>query len=155
MAEVLFVLTTIFVAYVVYAVVNDQRATAKSTVPQVKSEKQEVVAVQPQAAAAPQKEAPAARRAAARPAATARRAAPAKPAAPAPEAGKGEVRNPATGEVVSAHSNYRFTKRWVKEALVAEGLLDKIYKNNELDAAAEAKIKDAMAKLASMDKYQA
>jgi biotin carboxyl carrier protein len=149
MAEVLFVLTTIFVAYVVYAVVNDQRATAKSTVPQVKSEKQEVAAVQPQAAAAPQKEAPAARRAAAR------RAAPAKPAAPAPEAGKGEVRNPATGEVVSAHSNYRFTKRWVKEALVAEGLLDKIYKNNELDAAAEAKIKGAMAKLASMDKYQA
>jgi biotin carboxyl carrier protein len=146
---VLFVLTTIFVAYVVYAVVNDQRATAKSTVPQVKSEKQEVAAVQPQAAAAPQKEAPAARRAAAR------RAAPAKPAAPAPEAGKGEVRNPATGEVVSAHSNYRFTKRWVKEALVAEGLLDKIYKNNELDAAAEAKIKGAMAKLASMDKYQA
>ncbi|WP_442497725.1 hypothetical protein [Methylobacter sp. sgz302048] len=150
MAEVLFILTTIFVAYVVYAVVNDQRATAKSTVPQVKSEKQEVAAVQPQAAAAPQKEAPAARRAAAR------RAAPAKPAAaPAPEAGKGEVRNPATGEVVSAHSNYRFTKRWVKEALVAEGLLDKIYKNNELDAAAEAKIKGAMAKLASMDKYQA
>jgi uncharacterized iron-regulated membrane protein len=155
MAEVLFILTTIFVAYVVYAVVNDQRATAKSTVPQVKSEKQEVAAVQPQAVATPQKEAPAARRTAARPAAAARRAAPAKPAAPAPEAGKGEVRNPATGEVVSAHSNYRFTKRWVKEALVAEGLLDKIYKNNELDAAAEAKIKGAMAKLASMDKYQA
>jgi hypothetical protein len=150
MAEALFILTTIFVAYVVYAVVNDQRATAKSTVPQVKSEKQEVAAVQPQAEAAPRKEAPAARTAAAR------RAAPAKPApAPAPEAGKGEVRNPATGEVVSAHSNYRFTKRWVKEALVAEGLLDKIYKNNELDAAAEAKIKGAMAKLASMDKYQA
>ncbi len=158
MAEALFILTTIFVAYVVYAVVNDQRATAKSTVPQVKSEKQEVAAVQPQVEAAPQKEAPAARRAAARPrpAAAARRAAPAKPApAPAPEAGKGEVRNPATGEVVSAHSNYRFTKRWVKEALVAEGLLDKIYKNNELDAAAETKIKDAMAKLASLDKYQA
>ena len=154
MAEVLFILTTIFVAYVVYAVVNDQRATSKSTVPQVKSEKQEVAAVQPQVAPAPQKEAPAAGRAAARPAAAARRAAPAKPA-PAPEAGKGEVRNPATGEVVSAHSNYRFTKRWVKEALVAEGLLDKIYKNNELDAAAEAKIKGAMAKLASMDKYQA
>lgn len=156
MAEALFILTTIFVAYVVYAVVNDQRATAKSTVPQVKSEKQEVAAVQPQIEAVPQKEAPAARRAAARPAAAARRAAPAKPApAPAPEAGKGEVRNPATGEVVSAHSNYRFTKRWVKEALVAEGLLDKIYKNNELDAAAETKIKGAMAKLASMDKYQA
>ncbi|WAK02697.1 hypothetical protein [Methylobacter sp. YRD-M1] len=154
MAEALFILTTIFVAYVVYAVVNDQRATAKSTVPQVKSEKQEVAAVQPQVETASQKEAPAARRAAARPAAAARRAAPAKPA-PAPEAGKGEVRNPATGEVVSAHSNYRFTKRWVKEALVAEGLLDKIYKNNELDAAIEAKIKGAMAKLASMDKYQA
>jgi hypothetical protein len=154
MAEGLFVLTVIFVAYVVYVVVNDQRATTKSTIPQVKPEKQEVAAVQPQIEAAPQKEAPATRRAAARPAAAARKTAPATPA-PTSEAGKGELRNPATGEVVSAHSNYRFTKRWVKEALVAEGLLEKIYKNNELDAAAEAKIKEAMAKLEAMDKYRA
>lgn len=154
MAEGLFVLTVIFVAYVVYVVVNDQRATTKSTIPQVKPEKQEVAAVQPQIEASPRKEAPATRRAAARPAAAARKTAPATPA-PTSAAGKGELRNPATGEVVSAHSNYRFTKRWVKEALVAEGLLEKVYKNNELDAAAEAKIKEAMVKLEAMDKYRA
>lgn len=171
MAEGLFILTVIFVAYVVYAVISDQRAETKSTTPQAEPEKREAAAVQPQVEAAPQKEAPvaarrttAARPTAARPAATgstasrpatsARRSAPATPA-PAAAASKGELRNPATGEVVSAHSNYRFTKRWVKEALVAEGLLDKIYKNNELDAATEAKIKKAVAKLETMDKYRA
>ncbi|WP_349432145.1 hypothetical protein Q9L42_004980 [Methylomarinum sp. Ch1-1] len=51
-------------------------------------------------------------------------------------------------------NNYRFTKRWVKEALVNEGLLDKIYKNNELDDATNAKIKTALDKLKAMDKYQ-
>jgi len=165
MAEGLFILTVIFVAYVVYAVISDQRAATKSATPQAEPEKREAAAVQPQAEAAPEKEAPvAARPTAARPAATgstasrpatsARRAAPATPA-PAAEPSKGELRNPATGEVVSAHSNYRFTKRWVKEALVAEGLLDKIYKNNELNAATEAKIKKAVAKLEAMDKYRA
>jgi hypothetical protein len=57
--------------------------------------------------------------------------------------------------VASITTNYRFTKRWVKDALVAEGLLEKIYKNNELDAQSEALIKNAMAKLETMDKYQA
>lgn len=150
MAEALFILTTIFVAYVVYVVVNDQRATAKTTMPQVKPEKQEVAAVQSQPEAAPKKDAPATRRAAAKPA-----AAKSAEAAPAQQAGKGELRNPATGEIASAHANYRFTKRWIKEALVKEGLLEKIYKNNELDAAAEAKIKEAVAKLEAMDKYRA
>jgi uncharacterized iron-regulated membrane protein len=155
MTEGLFILTTIFVAYVVYMVVNDQRATAKTAMPQVKPEKQGAAAAQTLTEAAPKKEAPAttARRTAAKPT-TPRKAATPTPA-PTQETGKGELRNPATGEVTSAHSNYRFTKRWVKEALVAEGLLEKIYKNNELDAAAEAKIKEAVAKLQAMDKYRA
>lgn len=156
MTEGLFILTTIFVAYVVYVVVNDQRATAKTAMPQVKPEKQEAAAVQSLTEAAPKKEAPAttARRTAAKPT-TPRKAATPTPAPKVEEASKGELRNPATGEVTSAHSNYRFTKRWVKEALVAEGLLEKIYKNNELDAAAEAKIKEAVTKLLAMDKYRA
>lgn len=155
MTEGLFILTTIFVAYVVYVVVNDQRATAKTTMPQAKPEKQEATAVQSRTEQAPKKEAPAttARRTAAKPT-TPRKAATPTPA-PTQETGKGELRNPATGEVTSVHSNYRFTKRWVKEALVAEGLLEKIYKNNELDATAEAKIKEAVAKLKAMDKYRA
>nr|WP_305909532.1 hypothetical protein [Methylomarinum sp. Ch1-1]MDP4522451.1 hypothetical protein [Methylomarinum sp. Ch1-1] len=64
------------------------------------------------------------------------------------------VKNPETGEVAKIPNNYRFTKRWVKEALVNEGLLDKIYKNNELDDATNAKIKTALDKLKAMDKYQ-
>jgi hypothetical protein len=63
------------------------------------------------------------------------------------------IKNPKTGEVVIVYNNYRFAKRWIKEALVAEGLLKKIYKNNELNADVEAKIKAALVTLESMDKY--
>ena len=64
------------------------------------------------------------------------------------------LKNPTTGEVVSNYSNYAFTKRWIKEALVAEGLLDKIYKNSELNADLDAAIKAAIAQLEQMDKYK-
>ena len=64
------------------------------------------------------------------------------------------LKNPATVEVVSNYSNYAFTKRWIKEALVAEGLLDKIYKNNELDADTNAKIQAAINQLRTLSKYQ-
>ena len=62
--------------------------------------------------------------------------------------------NPITGEVATTYSNYRFTKRWIKEALVTEGLLEKVYKNNELNADTEADIKAALAKLEVIDKYK-
>jgi hypothetical protein len=39
--------------------------------------------------------------------------------------------------------------------LVAEGLLEKVYKNNELDAEIETVIKDALIKLEALDKYKA
>ena len=70
------------------------------------------------------------------------------------DAVKKGLRDPKTGEVATSYSNYRFTKRWIKEALVAEGLLEKVYKNNELDAAIEATIKDAVIKLEAIDKYK-
>jgi hypothetical protein len=38
---------------------------------------------------------------------------------------------------------------------VTEGLLDKVYKNNELNADTETAIKQAIAKLEAMDKYRA
>ena len=142
MTEGLFVLTVIFVAYVVYQVMNDKKGSAKASAskpgpvpaaapipqPEIKTEAKEVKAE----AASAGKSAPAVT----------------EPAA------KSGLRNPETGEVTPAFTNYRFAKRWIKEALVAEGLLDKIYKNNELDAAAEAKIKDAVAKLEAMPKYK-
>jgi hypothetical protein len=146
MTEGLFILTVIFVAYVVYQVVNDKKAGPKTAVHEAKP-------TSSSAAPAPKPQ----------PAVKSEPASAPKPAAaasadPSPASGasaKTGLRNPATGEITAAFTNYRFAKRWIKEALVAEGLLDKIYKNNELDDAAEAKIKDAVAKLEAMPKYRA
>ena len=47
MSEALFILTVIFVAYVVYVAVNEHKATSKSAVPKAKPEAPKVVAEQP------------------------------------------------------------------------------------------------------------
>lgn len=73
---------------------------------------------------------------------------------PAEHPSKAGLKNPKTGEVVLVYNNYRFLKRWIKEALVSEGLLPKIYKNNELNAGTETKIKAALEKLEAIDKYR-
>lgn len=65
-----------------------------------------------------------------------------------------KLKNPETGEVVNVPGSYRFVKRWIKDALVSEGLLDKVYKNNELDDASNKKIKKAIDKLKAIKKYQ-
>jgi hypothetical protein len=78
-----------------------------------------------------------------------------EPASAPQDAGKRGLKDPKTGEVATTYSNYRFTKRWIKEALVAEGLLDKVYKNAELNAEIEATIKGAVVKLEALDKYRA
>jgi hypothetical protein len=78
------------------------------------------------------------------------------PAAPAAmEATKlaDEFRNPATGEVSPVPANYRFAKKWIKDALVSEKLLDRVYKPNELDDAASKKVKEAIEKLRAIKKY--
>jgi hypothetical protein len=64
------------------------------------------------------------------------------------------LRNPLTGEVTTSYSNYRFTKRWIKDALVVEGLVSKVYSNTELNAAIETTIKSALVKLEAIDKYK-
>lgn len=144
MTEVLFTLTTIFVAYVVYTIVNEQKMAIKPAEPEVPKVQAVVENIKPKPVAAKivaKKESPVAVK---------------KPAA-APaisNAGKGSVRNPKTGEIATVTNNYRFTKRWIKEALVSEGLLGKVYKNNELDLATEAAIKTALLKLESMDQYR-
>ena len=149
MTEGLFVLTTLFVAYVVYVIVNEKKAggaTKKSAMPASQSE--------PQATAVKAK--PAAPKASTAKPAVAKKLAPvaaAAPAAPATIKGSG-LKDPKTGEVATTYSNYRFTKRWIKDALVAEKLVDKVYKNDELNADVEAKIKAAIVKLEGMKKYQ-
>ncbi len=64
------------------------------------------------------------------------------------------MKNPETGEEAKVANNYRMTKRWVKEALVKEGLLDKIFKNKELDEAAKIKVAEALSMIKAMDKYK-
>jgi len=192
MIEGLFILTTIFVAYVVYAIIGDQRASTKSKALAEKPETQVAVVEQPKPPVAVTEEKPAAvkpaaqaktaptmsaaakkvtpsvakpvtakpaeaKPAATKPAApkhaTTKAATTAKPAAAAaPSTG---LKNPNTGEVATAYHNYRFTKRWIKDALVEEGLLDKVYTAKELNPEVDAKIKEAIAKLEAMDKYKA
>lgn len=143
MIEVLFTLTTIYVAYVIYSMVNSQTPVANRAQEPVEK-KIEIELVKPEIT----KEMPTA---------IVAKKAEVVPLAVSGEsvaAAKGSVRHPQTGEVAVVNNNYRFTKRWIKEALVAEGLLTKIYKNNELDAASEAAIKNAMMALAVMEKYR-
>ncbi len=66
----------------------------------------------------------------------------------------GSLRDPVTGEEAVIANSYRMLRRWIKEALVKEGLVDKIYKTNELNSAAVEKINIAVGKLKRMDKYQ-
>jgi len=65
------------------------------------------------------------------------------------------MKNPHTGEQAKVASNYRMVKRWVKEALVEEKLLDKIYKNNELNEQSKIIIAEALSIIKAMDKYKA
>jgi hypothetical protein len=65
------------------------------------------------------------------------------------------LRDPASGETCPLPSNYRFAKKWVKEALVQEGLLKKIYKNSELNAEASAAVKEALEQFKRLDQYHA
>jgi len=145
MSEALFILTTIFVAYVVYKTVNEQKATPKSAEPKAKPDASKVLPEQPMPETVAKDIKP-----------TIIKPATIKKTTPTTTRGtvqKG-LRDPKTGEVATTYSNYRFTKRWIKDALVTEGLLEKVYKNNELDAAIEATIKDALVKLEALDKYK-
>ncbi|MEY4209647.1 MAG: hypothetical protein RLZ92_25 [Pseudomonadota bacterium] len=170
MAELIFIATTIFVAYVIFTVTDDKKhksEASKSEPNKTEPAKPVVVteSVEVKVETTAEKPAPVkAKRAAAKPAAAkpAKPKAAAKPKATAAvavapaaitEVPSDSLKNPKTGEVVKIPNSYAFAKRWVKEALVEEGLLDKIYKNNELDNAANAKIQVAMEQLKQMAKY--
>ncbi|MEQ1740519.1 MAG: hypothetical protein ABL884_11500 [Methyloglobulus sp.] len=162
MTEGLFVLTTLFVAYVIYVIVNEKKAgsaaskSAAATQPQP-VQQAAVTVVEEKPKAAPVKAKPAAKKVPAKPAAVGKPAeAPVAAPEPEPAAIKSTgLKDPKTSEVATTYSNYRFTKRWIKEALVAENLVEKVYKNDELNADVEAKIKAGIAKLEGMEKYKA
>ena len=147
MTEVLFILVAIIVAYVIYVIVSEQKTTSTSAVSQAKPEKPVEAVKQSTPQSAPKIE----KVAAVKSVASAAR----KPEPATQHTRKRGLKNPNTDEVATTYSNYRFTKRWIKEALVAEGLLDKVYKNAELNAEIEATIKGAVVKLEALDKYRA
>ena len=149
MTDVLFIFIASVVAYVIYVIVTEQKTTAshepvtqaepekpmvavKKTTPRSVPKKKEVLEIKPVAAATPKPETLALPK----------------------DAGKKGLKDPKNGDVATTYSNYRFTKRWIKEALVTEGLLDKVYKNDELNAELEATIKSAVLKLEALDNYR-
>jgi hypothetical protein len=141
MSELLFVLVTVYVAYVVYTSVNDKSSggpVSSGPAPSVVKSEPATSAAEPNTPAinAVEKEV-------------------VSTVATEATNSNEELKNPKTGEVSKVPNNYRFGKRWIKEALVSEGLLDKVYKNNELDnAATSEKVDAAIAKLRTMKKYQ-
>lgn len=146
MAEILFIATTIFVAYVVFEVVGkktDKPAAKQSNIKPEAAAESVTTKTEP----VPSSAKPVSKDTVAKPQKT---TAP-KPATSAPA---NSLKNPKTGEIAKIPANYAFAKRWIKEALVEEGLLDKIYKNNEIDAAVTAKIQHALQQLQAMEKYQ-
>jgi len=156
MAELLFIATTIFVAYVLFEALGKKTDTSEPEQPAANpvTEPKTVSVTEktntpPPAAAKPTSKTSTPKPTKPKP--KAKKAPADKPNASAPAT---TLKNPKTGEVAKLPSNYAFAKRWIKEALVEEGLLDKIYKNNELDPAATAKIKDALEQLMAMEKYQ-
>jgi hypothetical protein len=144
MIEILFIATTIYVAYVFYNVVNEAKPQTDSQ-PNIAEKKP--TETTPASVAVEVSE-------------------PIQVQTPATVANEAEIdttvaanqintlRNPITGEISKINVSYSFTKRWIKEALVSEGLLDKIYTNNELNAEINAKIKQALATLKTLPNYQ-
>lgn len=165
MTELLLILAVIFVAFVLFGNQKEPQTTATSAIPPAKPDKPvPVTVIKPATAQVISKteKVPASRpvtdMAKTPKSSTASKLKPvttktAKPTAVPQNPGKPGLKDPKTGDIATSYSNYRFAKRWIKEALVAEGLLDKVYKNDELNADVETKIKNAIIKLESIKKY--
>ena len=154
MAELFFILTVVFVAYVVFVVLGDKKSPAASHKARVSQP--EPAAASVSATVAESKPQPV-------------KAVAAKPARPKPvpantksaetvlvseAVAQESLKNPKTGEISKIPGNYAFAKRWIKDALLEEGLLEKVYKNNELTDDVKLKIQEALQKLKAIDKYQ-
>ncbi|MEI6147441.1 MAG: hypothetical protein D0531_06805 [Methylococcales bacterium] len=153
MFEIFFMFTVIFVAYVVYHMFNEQKEAPAptSSAPKTQLDVSAVLAPKPAVVLAPKTANQSKKTAAVKPKVV--KKTPAKATAKVTDTKKG-LRDPKTGEVATSYNNYRFTKRWIKDALVSEGLLEKVYKNNELEPDIEATIKAAIVKLEALEKYK-
>lgn len=156
MAIILFILTLVFITYLIYVLVSDNAggAGAKEVATPKPAKKPAPAAasagVKGKAAEAVKKPAPVKKEEVA-PAKAPERKSASETTSEAPSG----LKNPATGEVATVPTNYRFAKRWIKEAMVSEGLLDRIYKNNELSGKNDDKVKKALDGFKSLKKYHA
>jgi len=149
MAEILFILLTVYVVYVVQSVVCKKDPKKVVSPPEEKPDVVTEAVKKQQQKTVTEKAKPAIKKT------TVKKSPVVKSKAKTPQkTANSHLRNPETGDVDKIASSYRMTKRWIKEALVAEGLLPKIYKTAELDDAAKNKINKALLKLATMEKYQ-
>lgn len=65
-----------------------------------------------------------------------------------------QLRNPKTGETAAVPNNYRFAKKWVKEAMVEEGLLDRVYRNADFgDPGIDTQVRDALQQFIRLPRY--
>ena len=152
MTELLAALTSIYVLYVLYeifkTVSQSDIATSLPAADAPKAEPVTVSPVVPVAAEQPPAKAPA-------PAVTVSAPAPVRATAHAESAKVVNLRNPVTGEVSPVPGNYRFAKKWIKEAIVTEGLLNKVYKNSELTESVNPKVRAAIEEFKKLEKYHA
>lgn len=151
----LFTITVIYLAYVAYeayqAILRSERGEPVLKARPAPAQSAAPVVAKPAASTKPATVA-----AAPKPAATKQAAAPAKvPTVEGESKLADELRNPVTGEVSAVPANYRFAKKWIKDALVSEKLLDRVYKPNELDETNSRKAREAIDKLRAIKKYQA
>lgn len=149
MSEIFFILTTLYVAYVVYMVVDEPKAGT----PANKANTGETIITPSGSIPVETSIAPAAE-VESSPVAEAKTEAQVEAVQAAPVSSS-NLRDPDTGEVAKVTNNYRSLKRWLKEALVAEGLLEKVYSNSELNDETNAKIKVALEVIKTMTKYHA
>ncbi|WP_232470524.1 MULTISPECIES: hypothetical protein [Methylococcus] len=143
----LFVFTVVFVGYVLYEVfktVSRPASTAEThwtcapeAVVKPAETFPEPAAEEPAAAAAAEAKAPAV-----------------EEAATGGEEKAASLRDPVTGEIAAVPTNYRFAKKWIKQAMVTEGLLDRVYKNAELEGETARKVKEALERFKGLAKYQ-
>lgn len=145
MSEVLFILTTIYVAYVVYKVADDAKVEKRTNKPAA------VETIMTPSGSIPVTESTLS--AVVEPAPVAEEKVPEVKATPT--VSSNNLRDPVSGETAKVTNNYRGLKRWLKEALVAEGLLEKVYSNSELNDETNAKIKGALEAIKAMSKYHA
>jgi len=148
MSELIFVLIVLYVAYVIKKSCNEEKETGldflTNEVPVSKAKASTPAPVK-------KEEKPAPKKAKDKPVAKAK---PVQTLSDGKKIPMGNLRNPETGVEDKIANSYRMCKRWIKEALVTEGLLDKVYKTSEIDDDKKIEINLAIEKLLLLGKYR-